>query len=154
MGDGMVIHLLGPAKKIGLPSCQKCGDKRFINGEIARTCLDCFLDGPLQFYDYGVPIFEFESRRRGTCTVRHSRPAHEVIKTATDFLEGDGEFGRYDLFANNCEDFAVYCKTGRSGSMQVLGHVERLGLVAGPFGAVVFGAYGLAKVITDATRRP
>ncbi|XVF42243.1 hypothetical protein PTKIN_Ptkin01aG0345200 [Pterospermum kingtungense] len=87
----MVIHLLGKAKKIRPSDCQKCRNKGKRNGEIGKTCLDCFLDGqPLQFVEY-----------------RESNPPHEVIKTATDLLEHNG-FGRYNVFANNCEDFAAY----------------------------------------------
>ncbi|XVF31066.1 hypothetical protein REPUB_Repub16aG0113300 [Reevesia pubescens] len=155
VGNDMVIHLQGPAKKIGpSPPCSKCGDKRVCNGEIIKTCLDCFLDGhSLQIYDYGVPIVHFNMRRRGTCSVHHSKPPHEVIKIATDFLEGNNGFGSYDLFANNCEDFAVYCKTGSALSLQVIGHIEKASLVVGPIGSVAAGAYGLAKVITDVQRR-
>ncbi|GMI79598.1 hypothetical protein HRI_001629000 [Hibiscus trionum] len=149
----MVIHLQGKAKKFRpLQPCQKCGNKRVINGEIAKVCVDCFLDGEiLQFYDYGVPFFEFTSRKRGTCSRRHSKPAGEVIKAAVDFLEGKG-FGRYDMFANNCEDFAVYCETGTAESHQVMGHIRQLTSMS-CIGVPVAGAYLLSKAITAAKRR-
>ncbi|XP_022720036.1 lecithin retinol acyltransferase-like [Durio zibethinus] len=158
VGDDMVIHLQGPAKQKHIGSsapCQKCGYKRDFIGGVIKTCLDCFLDGhSLHFYEYGVPFVVFNRRRRGTCHVGHSKPAYEVIKTATDFLEGNG-FGCYDMFANNCEDFAVYCKTGTAISHQVMGHIGNplvtIGL--GPLGVGLTGAYGLAKVITEAQRR-
>ncbi|KAH1105830.1 hypothetical protein J1N35_009598 [Gossypium stocksii] len=156
VGDDMVIHLQGAAKKLGaLPACHKCGDKRVENGEIAKVCIDCFLDGEtLQIYDYGVPLPEFMNRKRGTCCLRHSKPPHEVISAATGFLERNG-FGSYDMFANNCEDFAVYCKTGSAVSYQIVGHIERVS-AAGPAGilagAAVAAAYGISKAITGAKR--
>ncbi|TYJ24085.1 hypothetical protein E1A91_A08G237000v1 [Gossypium mustelinum] len=68
VGDDMVIHLQGAAKKLGeLPTCHKCGDKRLVNGEIAKVCIDCFLDGDtLQIYEYGVTYPEFSKRKRGS----------------------------------------------------------------------------------------
>ncbi|KAG8487083.1 hypothetical protein CXB51_020623 [Gossypium anomalum] len=146
VGDGMVIHLRGAAKKLGeLPACHRCGGKRVENGEIAKVCIDCFLDGEtLQIYDYGVPVLEFISRKRGTCCTSRSKPPHEVISAATDLLERNG-FGPYDMFTNNCEHFAVYCKTGSKVSYQILGRIE-LATTAGPAGilagAAVAAGYG------------
>lgn len=149
----MVIHLQGAAKKLGpLPACHKCGDKRVVNGEIAKVCIDCFLDGEtLQIYDYGVSFGEFLTRKSGTCCGRPSKPPHEVIRAATDFLERGG-FGSYDMVANNCEDFAVYCKTGSAISYQIAGRMALLGAAAGPVGSLAIGAYGISKVINDANR--
>ena len=138
MGDDMVIHLQAPFKQIGSSSsfqqiessssCEKCGyNKRdHCNGGIIKTCLDCFLDHhPLLFYKYGVSNAEFRRSRRGTCSVYDSKPTHEVIKIATDFLEKKRDFGPYNIIKNNCENFAVYCKTGMALGTQVLGFVER-----------------------------
>ncbi|TYJ24086.1 hypothetical protein E1A91_A08G237000v1 [Gossypium mustelinum] len=127
VGDDMVIHLQGAAKKLGeLPTCHKCGDKRLVNGEIAKVCIDCFLDGDtLQIYEYGVTYPEFSKRKRGTCCPRYSRPPHLVISAATDFLERNG-FGPYDMFTNNCEHFAVCCKTGSADSYQIEGLLKEL----------------------------
>ncbi|KAB2018831.1 hypothetical protein E1A91_1Z001400v1 [Gossypium mustelinum] len=148
VGDGMVIHLRGAAKKLGeLPGCHKCGDKRVENGEIAKVCIDCFLDGgTLQIFDYGVPLLEFIARKRGTCCQRDSKPPHEVISTATDLLERNG-FGPYDMLANNCEHFAVYCKTGSAASFQIEGHIATgpAGMLAG---AAVVAAFGVSKGVS------
>ncbi|KAK8545353.1 hypothetical protein V6N13_066639 [Hibiscus sabdariffa] len=150
----MVIHLQGKAKKSKpLPLCQKCGNKRVINGEIAKVCVDCFLDGEkLEIFDYGVPPSEFSARRSGTCSLRHSKPPSEVIRTAVDFLRGESS-AAYDWFYNNCEDFAVYCKTGSKGSAQVGEVIGAAGLVAcatllGPVTALGFaGAFVLSKFL-------
>ncbi|OMO96258.1 hypothetical protein COLO4_15386 [Corchorus olitorius] len=158
----MVIHLQGPAKGTwSKPQCQKCGYKRDGNGGIVKTCLDCFLDGhSLYIYEYGVSVSVFQSRQRGTCSVSHSKPPHEVIQIATQFVVNG--FGNYDAFANNCEDFARYCKTGSAGSLQVMGHVENfakvalpISLLGGPIGILVGAgataaiglSYGLAKLL-------
>ncbi|XP_022719717.1 uncharacterized protein LOC111277562 [Durio zibethinus] len=109
----MVIHLMAPAKKndngFSAP-CQKCGYKRDFIGGVIKTCLDCFLDGhSLYVYEYGF-----------------SKPADEVIKEATDFLEGNLSFGPYNLLTNNCGHFATYCKTGSKKSEQVEDAVEKV----------------------------
>lgn len=72
-------------------------------------------------FEYGVskPVF-FAQVRGGTCTTAQSDPADEVIHRAI-YLHKHG-FGNYDLFCNNCEDFAIYCRTGyivEGGSGQV-----------------------------------
>ncbi|XVF42224.1 hypothetical protein PTKIN_Ptkin01aG0343300 [Pterospermum kingtungense] len=91
----MVIHFQSNfGRFIGPPVCQKCREKGKCNGEIAKLCLDCFLDGA------SLEIIE-----------TRSKPAHEIIKIATDFL-GNGGFGRYNFLSNNCEHFANYCRTG------------------------------------------
>ncbi|KAK8481431.1 hypothetical protein V6N13_040599 [Hibiscus sabdariffa] len=154
VGDNMVIHLAGKAKKLQPPSCQECRNKGVVNGEMAKICLDCFLGGENFFiYEYGVFYSKHKRRKMGTCSFFAARPPNKVVGTATHFLEHD-RFGGYNLFANNCEDFAVYCKTGLSGSHQVIGRIRRLGLI--PFGIVVSLpialGYFIAKGINDIRR--
>ncbi|KAJ0609319.1 putative LRAT domain-containing protein [Helianthus annuus] len=48
--------------------------------------------------------------RGGTCTTARSDPPEEVIHRATYLYENG--YLEYDLMNNNCEDFALYCKTG------------------------------------------
>ncbi|RZB50686.1 uncharacterized protein LOC114394580 isoform X2 [Glycine soja] len=48
--------------------------------------------------------------RGGTCTTASSDPTEAVLCRAS-FLLKKG-FGGYHLFKINCEDFAMYCKTG------------------------------------------
>ncbi|KAJ6802309.1 uncharacterized protein M6B38_194640 [Iris pallida] len=60
---------------------------------------------------YGVsPYMILAKIRGGTCTTAKSDPPQAVINSAMFLLEKG--FGNYDLFGNNCEDFALYCKTG------------------------------------------
>ncbi|XP_061347579.1 protein LEAD-SENSITIVE 1-like [Gastrolobium bilobum] len=130
VGDGMVIHFTrGAGHEIGTgtvldrlifsssPShdndnpCPRCGDQSRTDGVIS-SCLDCFLyGGNLYLFEYGVsPAFFLAKTRGGTCTLAPSDPTEDVLRRASFLLENG--FGGYNLFKNNCEDFAIYCKTG------------------------------------------
>ncbi|EOY11022.1 hypothetical protein QUC31_009718 [Theobroma cacao] len=147
------------------PPCQKCGYKpQYCQGGIIKTCLDCFLDGrsSFEFYEYGVPTSYFNNKPRGTCSVSPSKPDHEVVERATDLLERKG-FGEYNLIANNCEHFAVYCKTGLAYSQQVQAAGDAIKDIAEPLGkgllctGAIFAVPAVcvvAKAITGAQRRP
>lgn len=130
VGDGKVIHFTrGPGQEIGTgtfldrislsspPShsldtpCPRCGDQSSADGVIS-SCLDCFLSGgELYIFQYDVsPFFFLAKARGGTCTLAKSDPSEDVLHRA-EFLVKNG-FGVYHIFNNNCEDFAIYCKTG------------------------------------------
>ncbi|KAJ6723120.1 hypothetical protein OIU74_007668 [Salix koriyanagi] len=52
-------------------------------------------------------------------------------------------FGNYDIFQNNCEDFAMYCKTG-------LLIMDRLGVGrSGQASSVIAGMYCMSRYATD-----
>ncbi|KAG5539437.1 hypothetical protein RHGRI_019842 [Rhododendron griersonianum] len=71
-----------------------------------------FTSGSLYRFEYGVTKIAFKLHLRGgTCTTAESDPKSEVLHRANYLLENGG-FGKYNLFRNNCEDFALYCKTG------------------------------------------
>ncbi|KAJ3681306.1 hypothetical protein LUZ60_015795 [Juncus effusus] len=76
------------------------------------SCLNCFLDGGnLYLFTYSVSSAFFLAKARGgTCTLATSDLPDLVIHRAK-YLLNNG-FGAYCLFKNNCEDFAIYCKTG------------------------------------------
>ncbi|KAJ0013326.1 hypothetical protein Pint_20463 [Pistacia integerrima] len=107
VGDDMVIHLMAPADKAPgkkVPAkkgnssspCQKCGYNPDTDDGIIKTCLDCFLSGSeLYIYQYSCAC----------------NSPHEVIRIATEFLQGKRHFGDYSFIFNNCKDFAYYCKT-------------------------------------------
>ncbi|KAL3652154.1 hypothetical protein CASFOL_001835 [Castilleja foliolosa] len=77
------------------------------------SCLNCFLgNGSLYRFEYGVSTLTFLAKfRGGTCTTAEPDPSETVVHRAMYLLHNG--FGNYDLFTNNCEDFALYCKTGR-----------------------------------------
>ncbi|GFY87789.1 NC domain-containing protein-like protein [Actinidia rufa] len=130
VGDGMVIHFTrGAGQEIGTgtvldryifssspshPSdtpCPQCGDQSSLDG-VLSSCIDCFLSGgDLYIFQYAVsPVLFIAKARGGTCTLASSDPSEDVLHRA-DFLLKNG-FGIYHIFKNNCEDFAIYCKTG------------------------------------------
>jgi hypothetical protein len=91
--------------------CIDCGDQSNLGGVIS-SCLDCFLaGGNLHLFEYSASPSIFLAKRGGTCTIASSDPCDEVISRAKFLLLQNG-FGEYDLLDNNCEDFAIYCKTG------------------------------------------
>ncbi|XWS58373.1 hypothetical protein CRYUN_Cryun08bG0028600 [Craigia yunnanensis] len=119
VGDDMVIHLMGPSKVYSRSPCKKCGYKP--QAGIFKTCLDCFLEGhSLYRYQYDVSYLKLVFKRSGSCSTWDCKPANEVVETAHLLLE-DKSFGDYNFFLNNCEDFAVYCKTGMKMSNQTAG---------------------------------
>ncbi|KAL5570883.1 hypothetical protein UlMin_020480, partial [Ulmus minor] len=102
--------------------CLFCGYHSKRDGVI-RSCLDCFLSGgDLYLFEYAVNKVHFIAQvRGGTCTLASSDLPEYVLYRASSLLKNG--FGDYNLFKNNCEDFAIYCKTellvqtsaGRSG---------------------------------------
>ncbi|KAI3929908.1 hypothetical protein MKW98_004062 [Papaver atlanticum] len=131
-GEGKVIHFTrGAGHEIGTGTaldrfifsssssstgadgthCQRCGDQSTLDGVIS-SCLDCFLSGgDLYLFEYSVsPVFFLAKARGGTCTLASSDPPSDVLYRASYLLEKG--FGGYNIFKNNCEDFAIYCKTG------------------------------------------
>uniref|UniRef100_A0A1J3GA50 LRAT domain-containing protein n=1 Tax=Noccaea caerulescens TaxID=107243 RepID=A0A1J3GA50_NOCCA len=96
----------------GSSPCLNCGDQSRLDGVIS-SCLDCFLaGGNLYLYEYGVSRALLMAKPRGgTCTTAASDPPEEALPRAEYLLLHKG-FGVYDLLNNNCEDFAIYCKTG------------------------------------------
>ncbi|XP_052113073.1 protein LEAD-SENSITIVE 1 isoform X2 [Arachis duranensis] len=94
--------------------CQRstCMDPHKANG-VVSSCLDCFLaGGDVCRYEYGVSqVYFFVRLRAGMCTLAASDEDEIIVRRAKYLLEKG--FPSYNLFKNNCENFAVYCKTGR-----------------------------------------
>ncbi|PRQ45206.1 putative LRAT-like domain-containing protein [Rosa chinensis] len=129
--EGMVIHFTRAAERdIGTgtvldrfifsssPShssenrCTTCGYPSGRDDGVMSSCLDCFLSGgDLYLFEYGVsPAFFIAKARGGTCTLALSDPSEDVLHRAFYLLQNG--FGSYSVSKNNCEDFAIYCKTG------------------------------------------
>ncbi|GFZ09485.1 NC domain-containing protein-like protein [Actinidia rufa] len=91
--------------------CPQCGDQSSLDGVLC-SCIECFLSGGnLYIFRYAVSRALFLAQARGgTCTLAASDPPEDVLHRA-DFLLQNG-FGVYHISKNNCEDFAIYCKTG------------------------------------------
>jgi hypothetical protein len=99
-----------PFNPLDIP-CPICGDQSKLDGVIS-SCIDCFLlGGDLYRFEYGVkPAFFLAKVRGGTCTLASSDSPKEVIHRASYLLQNG--FGVYHICKNNCEHFAMYCKTG------------------------------------------
>ncbi|CAI7757722.1 unnamed protein product, partial [Closterium sp. NIES-53] len=94
----------------GSEPCRACGTEGSSHGVIS-SCLRCFLHGGRLFrFDYGVSLGSFCLQMRGgTCSMAVPDDPHAVVQRARLLLK-EG-FGRYHVLDNNCEDFAVFCKT-------------------------------------------
>lgn len=130
VGDGKVIHFTrGEGQEMGTGTfldnflgswtpprssrfCEECRQHRRNSNGVVVSCLECFLNGrPLYRFEYGVDTATFFAKARGgTCTLAQADPVEDVLHRALYLLEKG--FGGYHLFRNNCEDFAMYCKTG------------------------------------------
>lgn len=93
------------------PTFPDCGFRQPDSG-VVLSCLDCFLrSGSIYCFEYGVSPSVFLTKvRGGTCTTAPSDLPETTIHRAMHLLQHG--FGNYDIFQNNCEDFAMYCKTG------------------------------------------
>ncbi|KAK7853693.1 protein LEAD-SENSITIVE 1 [Quercus suber] len=110
--DRFIEVSLPPQRPLDLDNpCPICGDESKRDGVIS-SCLDCFLSGgDLYLYEYGVTLTFFLAKARGgTCTLASSESPGQVIHRAFYFLRKG--FDVYDAIKNNCEDFALCCKTG------------------------------------------
>ncbi|KAK9122217.1 hypothetical protein Syun_019834 [Stephania yunnanensis] len=145
-----------------------CGFRQ-TNSGVVISCLDCFLgNGSLYCFEFGVTPSVFLAKvRGGTCTTATSDPPETSVHRAMYLLQNG--FGNYDVFQNNCEDFALYCKTGllvveksgvgRSGqASSVIGAPLAAALssplkmmMAGPvgFATVTAGMYCVSRYATD-----
>ncbi|KAM5557873.1 protein LEAD-SENSITIVE 1 [Rosa sericea] len=121
IGEDRVIHFNrtkeGNTSRRVKP-CQKCGvDKNHLRG-VVKSCVDCFLNGrSLRRFRYGVSHRRFATNNVGTCTTGDPDSPDVTISRAND-LFNKKDFGDYDLVQNNCETFAVFCKTGKRRSDQ------------------------------------
>ncbi|KAJ1686007.1 hypothetical protein LUZ63_017397 [Rhynchospora breviuscula] len=163
VGDHKVIHFTGSANFSSSSSsssshmsvcspCQHCRDtlsqlpthqtQAPSQGGVIISCLDTFLNGgDLYRYDYSMSATDFIVHSAcGTGTTASSDPDNEVLHRANVLLDTNG-FGAYNLFKNNCEDFAIYCKTSHveksyttvSRSGQIHGLLLNLGGILGHF---------------------
>ncbi|KAM0030205.1 putative LRAT domain-containing protein [Helianthus debilis subsp. tardiflorus] len=98
---------------------------------VTLSCLNCFLKKEsLYLYEYGVSRWMLWSKLRGgTCTTAPSDPPQDVINRAINLLRQPKGSGNYNLLSNNCEDFALHCKTGRmipSGQVMAIFCVSKI----------------------------
>ncbi|XP_071697783.1 protein LEAD-SENSITIVE 1-like [Rutidosis leptorrhynchoides] len=122
------------------PTYPDCGFRQPKSG-VVLSCLDCFLrNGALYSFEYGVTPTVFLAKvRGGSCTTATSDYPDVVIHRAMYLLQNG--FGNYDVFQRNCEDFALYCKTG-------ILTIENLGIGTSGQASSLFGA-PLAAILSS-----
>ncbi|GAU44118.1 hypothetical protein TSUD_124050 [Trifolium subterraneum] len=180
VGDGMVINFTtgavqqaetptiferfftSSAPKFNTPCSRCCYGSRTRTDGVIKSCLDCFLSGgELYLFQYGVSYTVFLAQvRGGTCTLASSDPTEEVLRCTFYLLENG--FGGYNVLKNNCEDFAIYCKTGllvpQSGqAASYLAAASSMAssssgfLMSGIFGMTFFGCgtYCIKRLVFD-----
>ncbi|KAL4578312.1 hypothetical protein LXL04_014433 [Taraxacum kok-saghyz] len=127
VGDEKVIHFTRTGQKAGTGSvvdvltvssapppslipCPNCPPTNNTSG-VTASCLDCFLAGGVLYrYEYSTnPAIFLAKPLDATCTLAPSDPPETVVFRANYLLQNG--FGCYNVFKNNCEDFAIYCKT-------------------------------------------
>ncbi|KAF8779375.1 hypothetical protein HU200_002642 [Digitaria exilis] len=145
VGTGTVIDilLLSSAPKRSNTPCPVCtneaDDASTETNGVVSSCLNCFLaGGALYRFDYSVnPALFLAKARGGTCTLAPSDPDEAVIRRAK-YLLSNG-FRCYNLFKSNCEDFAIYCKTGLLVAERgVVGQSgQAISIIGGPLAAVI-----------------
>lgn len=118
MGDSKVVHFQTPLETGQMDSSEivECDFQEFLGPE----GLDWYV------YKYGATEQEFSGNPRGTCTTRHSEEVETVLERAREAMrEG---FGQFNIVGSNCEDFALYCKTGQRSqtSGQYLSAMRRI----------------------------
>jgi hypothetical protein len=89
-------------------------------------------------FEYAVsPALFLAKARGGTCTLAVPDEDEIVVHRAMYLFENG--FGCYNLFKNNCEDFAIYCKTGLlvvdEGTIGQSG--QAISIIGGPIAAVM-----------------
>ncbi|XP_060672372.1 protein LEAD-SENSITIVE 1-like isoform X1 [Ziziphus jujuba] len=120
VGKGKVIHLIrGAGHILGSSSRSHPSDNpgrtsgdQSTHDHVISSSVDKFLSGGdlyLCEYSVSLPFFLIKTRG-GTCTLAPSDPREDVLHRATYLLKKG--FGVYNLSENNCEYFAIYCKTG------------------------------------------
>ncbi|MQL84725.1 hypothetical protein Taro_017239 [Colocasia esculenta] len=140
VGTGTPLDLLlassGPARS-QVP-CSLCTYKQEDGNGVVSSCLDCFLAGGVLYrFEYDVnPALFIAKVRGGTCTLAVSDPDDVVVHRATHLLSKG--FRCYNVFKSNCEDFAIYCKTGllvvERGVVGQSG--QAISIIGGPVAAV------------------
>ncbi|PIA54344.1 hypothetical protein AQUCO_00900702v1 [Aquilegia coerulea] len=140
VGTGTVLDFLlvssGPARS--LVPCTICSEREEGNG-VVSSCLNCFLSGGILYrFEYAVsPALFLAKARGGTCTLAVS-DSDEIVVHRAKYLLTNG-FGCYNVFKNNCEDFAIYCKTGLlvvdQGTLGQSG--QAVSIIGGPLAAVL-----------------
>ncbi|XP_071727542.1 protein LEAD-SENSITIVE 1-like [Rutidosis leptorrhynchoides] len=106
------ISSVSSFSKNALCSMSHYGVEKVAGSGIRMCCIDCFIKkGKLYRFKYEASReFLLAKLRGGTCTTATPDTPGDVIARAIYLFENG--YDKYHLLKNNCEDFALYCKTG------------------------------------------
>ena len=118
-GDGRVIHFAADGRDFGQAYIHEVPISEFLEGQsdffvLDFSCAHVELDGDTTTLPYD--------------DLPRIYSAEETLERARSVI-GDNEHGfnkHYDLVSNNCEHFAIWCKTGQIRSYQVSRFLKNL----------------------------
>ena len=107
--DCEVIHFSGEDDSLA----SKRGSNNKKNGAHIRKCtLEEFTKGrTIRLVAYSVPWLTVIFKKNVSVKQKQSQSPAIVIERAKRYLQNPERWGEYNLIKNNCETFAVYCKT-------------------------------------------
>ena len=138
VGDGTAIHLTGLRKR-DAKVVQTSLAEFLKNGEGEVIEYACFIDNLLHYKnDMRSPqgrehwmMPSLDEERIEEIRKRIGDPERTVFEARKHLNKGVyNVISEYNLFSNNCEHFAVYCKTGLAISLQSIEHQKVLEQVA------------------------
>lgn len=95
--------------------------------QVTKCTLEEFCGGDqLRLVAYNQSILLALLKRGDTCHIIESDIPKKVIERAEYYLNNPHLWKEYHLLFNNCETFAVYCKTGEKYSSQGVGFIQAL----------------------------
>ena len=129
-GDHIYVHRTGGLYDhhgiyIGKEGCEVIhfSGTRKSDARIESCTVEEFCKGSqLRLVSYNQAHLLHVVKRRGSSHSTQSDPVEDVIKRAEYYLSNPDEWENYHLLFNNCESFAVYCKTEQKVSRQVSGN--------------------------------
>ena len=84
------------------------------DSSLKRKTLEKFCNSSSLFrVNYNASLLECISRAAGSVQMQGSLPAVEVLKNVEYYEKNFCEWGKYKGLTNNCEQFCVFCKTGK-----------------------------------------
>ena len=120
--DYEVIHFAGDDPH-SLSSKHGAGDKKS-GAHIQKCTLEEFANGcKIEIVAYSAPWYSVIFKKHVSVKFEPSQSSAEVIKRAKEYLQSPEKWGAYDLIKNNCETFAVHCKTGRKENLASQGKI-------------------------------
>ncbi len=111
-GVHLVIHFTGD------PGTKKAKE----TAKVRKTSMDDFLDeAKLKLVSYeDITLFQ----RPGTSQTIECRAAAEVVQTAEHYAAHPEEWDDYNFATNNCENFCIFCKTGKKREEYNVGEIR------------------------------